>query len=32
MVGRVDLWRLAGNSISPVVAAEVIGAFMDTER
>jgi DNA (cytosine-5)-methyltransferase 1 len=29
--GRVGLWRLAGNAISPVLAAEVIGAFLDTE-
>lgn len=29
--GRVDLWRVAGNAISPVLAAEVIGAFLDTE-
>lgn len=32
MAGRVPAWRLAGNSISPVLAAEVIGAFLDTER
>lgn len=30
--GRVDLWSLAGNAISPVLAAEVIGAFLDAER
>lgn len=30
--GRVGLWRIAGNAISPVLAAEVIGAFLDTER
>lgn len=29
MAGRVPAWRLAGNSISPVLAAEVIGALMD---
>lgn len=29
--GRVGLWRLAGNGISPVLAAEVIGAFLDAE-
>lgn len=28
--GRVGLWRVAGNAISPVLAAEVIGALMDT--
>lgn len=32
MAGRVPAWRLAGNSISPVLAAEVIGAFLDLER
>ncbi|WP_377838662.1 DNA cytosine methyltransferase [Bosea sp. UC22_33] len=32
MAGRVPAWRLAGNSISPVLAAEVIGAFLDVER
>lgn len=31
MAGRVPAWRLAGNSISPVLAAEVIGAFLDAE-
>lgn len=31
MAGRVPAWRLAGNSISPVLAAEVIGAFLDVE-
>lgn len=30
--GRVGLWRVAGNAISPVLAAEVIGAFLDTEH
>lgn len=29
--GRVGLWRVAGNAISPVLAAEVLGALMDTE-
>jgi DNA (cytosine-5)-methyltransferase 1 len=29
--GRVDLWRITGNAISPVLAAEVIAAFLDTE-
>lgn len=29
--GRVDLWRIAGNAISPVLAAEVIAAFLDAE-
>lgn len=29
--GRLGLWRLAGNAISPVLAAEVIGAFLDCE-
>jgi len=28
--GRVGLWRVAGNAISPVLAAEIIGALMDT--
>lgn len=32
MAGRVPAWRLAGNSISPILAAEVIGAFLDVER
>ena len=32
MVGRNGLWRLAGNSISPVAAAEVIAAYLDSER
>ena len=27
--GRVGLWRVAGNAISPVLAAEVIGALKD---
>lgn len=30
--GRVGLWRVAGNAISPVLAAEVIGAYLDAER
>lgn len=29
--GRVDLWRICGNAISPVLAAEVIAAFLETE-
>lgn len=32
MVGRASVWRLAGNSIVPQLAAEVIGAFLDVER
>jgi len=32
MVGRNGLWRLAGNSISPIAAAEVIAAFLDVEN
>lgn len=32
MAGRVPAWRLAGNSISPVLAAEVISAFLETEH
>jgi DNA (cytosine-5)-methyltransferase 1 len=31
VAGRVDLWRAAGNSIVPQVAAEVIAAYLDTE-
>ena len=27
--GRVGLWRVAGNAISPVLAAEVLGALID---
>jgi DNA (cytosine-5)-methyltransferase 1 len=27
--GRVDLWRVGGNAIVPILAAEVIGAFME---
>lgn len=27
--GRVDLWRVGGNAIVPIAAAEVIAAFMD---
>lgn len=30
--GRVGLWRIGGNAISPVLAAEVIGAYLDLER
>jgi DNA (cytosine-5)-methyltransferase 1 len=29
--GRVDLWRVGGNAISPILAAEVIAAFLETE-
>lgn len=29
--GRVDLWRIGGNAIVPVLAAEVIKAFLDAE-
>lgn len=29
LAGRIGLWRLAGNSISPILAAEVIAAFLD---
>lgn len=32
MAGRIDLWRLAGNSIIPILAAEVIGAILDAEE
>jgi DNA (cytosine-5)-methyltransferase 1 len=32
MVGRIPAWRLAGNSISPVLAAEVIAAFLYVDR
>ncbi len=32
MVGRVDLWRIAGNAIVPWVAAEVIRAYMEVYR
>lgn len=28
--GRVDLWRVGGNAISPVLTAEVISAFMES--
>jgi len=28
--GRVGLWRIAGNAISPILAAEVISALMET--
>lgn len=30
--GRVDLWRIGGNAIVPVLAAEVIAAFLDAEE
>lgn len=30
--GRVGLWRIAGNAIVAPLAAEVIAAFLDTER
>jgi DNA (cytosine-5)-methyltransferase 1 len=29
--GRVDLWRVGGNAISPILAAEVIAAYLETE-
>jgi DNA (cytosine-5)-methyltransferase 1 len=29
--GRVDLWRIGGNAISPVLAAEVLASFLETE-
>jgi hypothetical protein len=29
--GRVDLWRVGGNAISPILAAEVIAAFLEAE-
>ena len=29
--GRVDLWRVGGNAISPILAAEVVAAFLETE-
>lgn len=29
--GRVGLWRVGGNAISPILAAEVIGAFLEAE-
>jgi hypothetical protein len=28
--GRVDLWRVGGNAIVPILAAEVISAFMES--
>jgi DNA (cytosine-5)-methyltransferase 1 len=31
LLGRVDLWRIGGNAISPILAAEVIAAFLDAE-
>jgi DNA (cytosine-5)-methyltransferase 1 len=30
MAGRADMWRIAGNSINPLLAAEVIRAMMET--
>jgi DNA (cytosine-5)-methyltransferase 1 len=32
MAGRIPAWRLGGNSISPILAAEVIAAFLDIEH
>lgn len=29
--GRVDLWRVGGNAIVPILAAEVIASFLETE-
>lgn len=29
--GRVDLWRIGGNAISPILAAEVVAAFLETD-
>lgn len=29
--GRVDLWRVGGNAIVPILAAEVIAAYLDAE-
>ena len=31
LVGRIDLWRLAGNSIVPQVAAQVLGALLEIQ-
>jgi DNA (cytosine-5)-methyltransferase 1 len=31
MAGRIHLWRLAGNSINAVLAAEVLAALLETE-
>jgi DNA (cytosine-5)-methyltransferase 1 len=31
MAGRTDLWRIAGNSIVPQLAAEVLRSFLETE-
>lgn len=31
MAGRIDLWRIAGNSIVPQLAAEVIAAYLEAE-
>jgi len=30
MKGRIDMWRLIGNSIVPQLAAEVLKALMET--
>jgi DNA (cytosine-5)-methyltransferase 1 len=32
MVGRIDLWRLAGNSIVPWLAAEVLASIIEAEE
>ena len=32
LIGRVAAWRLIGNAISPILAAEVIGAYLDAEQ
>ncbi|MGO4337841.1 DNA cytosine methyltransferase [Labrys sp. KB_33_2] len=32
MAGRIPAWRLGGNSISPILAAEVIAALLDIEQ
>jgi len=29
--GRVDLWRVGGNAISPILASEVIAAYLEAE-
>jgi DNA (cytosine-5)-methyltransferase 1 len=31
MAGRVDLWRIAGNSIVSQLAAEILKAYLETE-
>jgi DNA (cytosine-5)-methyltransferase 1 len=31
MAGRIDLWRIAGNSIVPQLAAQVLKAYLETE-